>query len=238
MGEASHPGRRGKGKLDKPFGKTFSSKRYHSHLLNTTISPPPPSSLLSPTPQTPPPSGLPPQSFPSPAAHPVMEGRPQAGPRSLDSRHTWRCTAPGCCMAKSPTSGWQIVRSKFAWFAPASSLPGLDHPVPDAFRLQQPCIPVLGTTLTSRRATPERSLSSRVPLRTHIPKAAEEGVAHRVPEIGKERTYFKRMWVNDSLSRTPLSRNPPRCWIIWVSQRSAERLIGQALRISTSTKRK
>ena len=39
---------RGKGKTDKPTGKTISPKRSPSHLHNTTISPPPPSSLPGP----------------------------------------------------------------------------------------------------------------------------------------------------------------------------------------------
>ena len=62
---ASHPGRRGKGRTDKPISKTFSPKRSHSHL---------------PSP------GLPGRLLPV-----VMERKPRAEPR----RQTWRCTAQG-----------------------------------------------------------------------------------------------------------------------------------------------
>ena len=68
-------------------------------LHDTTMSQFTPS--LSPFSHTPLPSLAFPRSARSLAVYLVMERRPSAGPRSNDSRHTWRCTALGCCKTKS-----------------------------------------------------------------------------------------------------------------------------------------
>ena len=87
-----------------------------------------------------------PRSARSLAALLVMERRPSAGPRSNDSRHTWRCTAPV----------------------------GPGHAVPDAFPPSTIWSPTSQSDPHVPTHHLNEVLSSTVSLRTHNPEAAEE----------------------------------------------------------------
>ena len=95
--------------------------------------------------------------------------------------------------AKSRTTGWQIVLSTSALSAPASSLPGLHHAVPDAFLPSRILCPSFqnGPYIPTFPDLNE-VLSVRVQLPTHITKAAgRPGPLHTTtPEPGLTSCVF------------------------------------------------